>query len=109
MYAVYGLTDSSVLRALVRKTRGPGFDPQLRCLNFFPVLRPRVSPFFLRLLRLNGITDYLGLSKLSKHKNSSFNSKRSFEINPIQARLFSAPVAWGRHNVPPVLETMFLL
>ena len=27
--------DSSVVRALVRITRGPGFDPQLRCLNFF--------------------------------------------------------------------------
>ena len=27
--------DSSVVRALVRITRGHGFDPQLRCLNFF--------------------------------------------------------------------------
>ena len=27
--------DSSAVRALVRITRGPGFDPQLRCLNFF--------------------------------------------------------------------------
>ena len=27
--------DSSVVRALVRITRGPGFEPQLCCLNFF--------------------------------------------------------------------------
>ena len=27
--------DSSLVRALTRKTRRPGFDPQLHCLNFF--------------------------------------------------------------------------
>ena len=27
--------DSSVVRALVRITRGPGLDPKLRCLHFF--------------------------------------------------------------------------
>ena len=31
---------------MVRKTRGPRFDPQLRCLNF-SLLRPDVSAFFL--------------------------------------------------------------
>ena len=38
--------DSSVVRALVRITRGPGFDRQLHCLNFSS-LRPSVSAFFL--------------------------------------------------------------
>ena len=40
--------DSSVVRALVRKTRGPEVDPLLHCLNFFPLLRPYVSAFFRR-------------------------------------------------------------
>ena len=38
--------DSSVVRALVRITRDPVFDPQLHCLNFSS-LRPSVSAFFL--------------------------------------------------------------
>ena len=28
--------DSSAARALMHITRGPGFDPQSHCLNFFP-------------------------------------------------------------------------
>ena len=40
------MRDSSVVRALARKARGPGFDPQLRCLSF-SFLRPSVSAFFL--------------------------------------------------------------
>ena len=32
--------DSSMVRALVRMTRGPGFDPQLRCLNLFRFFVP---------------------------------------------------------------------
>ena len=48
--------DSSVVRALARKARGPGFDPQLRCLNF-SFLRPSVSAFFLRLVCWNGLID----------------------------------------------------
>ena len=37
--------DRSVLRALVRMTRGPGYSPQLRCL-IFPPLSPDISAFF---------------------------------------------------------------
>ena len=48
--------DSLVVRALVRKTRGPGFDPQLRCLNM-SFLRPSVSAVFLRLVCWNGLID----------------------------------------------------
>ena len=43
--------DSSVVRALLRITRGPGFDPKLRCLKFsvpMPVL------FFFHLVCWNG-------------------------------------------------------
>ena len=45
-----------MVRALVRKARGPAFDPQLRCLNF-SFLRPSVSALFLRLVCLNGLID----------------------------------------------------
>ena len=53
--------DSSVVRALVRKTKGPGFDPQLCCLNF-SFLRPSVSAFFLRLVCWNGLVDVFAQS-----------------------------------------------
>ena len=42
--------------ALVRKTRVPGFDTQLRCLNF-SFLRPSVSAFFRRLVCWNGLIE----------------------------------------------------
>ena len=45
-----------LVRALARKARGPGFDPQLRCLNF-SFLRPSVSAFFLRLVCWNGLIE----------------------------------------------------
>ena len=45
-----------MVRALARKARGPGFDPQLRCLNF-SFLRRSVSAFFLRLVCWNGLID----------------------------------------------------
>ena len=45
----------------MRKARGPGFDPQLRCLNF-SFLRPSVSAFFLRLVCWNGLIDVFSQS-----------------------------------------------
>ena len=63
----------SVVRALVRKTRGSGFDPQLRCLNFFPFLRPSVSAFFIRLVCWNGLTDVFIQSGSARSYVTSLN------------------------------------
>ena len=46
----------------MRKARGSGFDPQLRCLNF-SFLRPSVSAFFLRLVCWNGLIDVVPVEK----------------------------------------------
>ena len=50
------MRDSSVVRALARKARGPGFNPQLRFLNF-SFLRPSVCAFFLWLVCWNGLIE----------------------------------------------------
>ena len=50
-----------MVRALVRKARGPGFDPLLRGLNF-SFLLPSVSAFFLGLVCWNGLIDVFAQS-----------------------------------------------
>ena len=49
--------DSSVVRALVGITRGPGFDPQLRCLNFLGLSVPVSVLSFFQLVCWYGSTD----------------------------------------------------
>ena len=64
--------DSSVVRALVRITRGPGFDPQLRRLNFFRFsVRMSVLSFFRR-LKENYLFDVFVTVRISLLRNMAF-------------------------------------
>ena len=59
--------ESSAVRALVRITRGPGFDPQWRCLNFFH-FSILMSVLYLDRWKENGLFDVFVTVRISLHQ-----------------------------------------
>ena len=75
-------------RGLVRKAGGPGFDPQLRCLNF-SFLRPSVSAFFLRLVCWNGLIEARLSRALCRSEAPILRKLNNVALLPVSERCFA--------------------